>query len=74
MNLVTIYRTFNDADAQLARSVLEAADIDVLLKNEELGSTLAVTTGGIRLQVREDQAAEARDLLASRDDVPPPLP
>ncbi len=72
MNLVTIYRTFNDGDAHLAQSVLEAADIEVTMLNEELGSTLSVMTGGIRLQVSEEDAEAARQLLASQ--VPPPLP
>jgi hypothetical protein len=72
MNLVTVYRTFNDADAHVARSVLEAGGIDVEVMNEELGSALAVSTGGIRLQVREEDEAAARELLASQ--APPPLP
>jgi hypothetical protein len=72
MNLVTVYRTFNDADAHVARSVLEAAGIDVEVMNEELGSTLAVSTGGIRLQVREEDEESARELLTSQ--APPPIP
>jgi hypothetical protein len=72
MKLVTIYRTFNDAEAHVARSTLEAAGLDVTVINEELGSTLAVSTGGIRLQVREENAEEARAILAT--EVPPPLP
>jgi len=72
MNLVTIYRTINDGDAHLAQSVLKDADIEVTMLNEELGSTLSVMTGGIRLQVSEEDAEAARQLLASQ--VPPPLP
>ncbi len=71
MNLVTVYRTFNDAEAHVARSLLESAGIDVEVINEELGSTLAVSTGGIRLQVREADAAQAKEILATQ--VPPPL-
>ncbi|HMJ89347.1 MAG TPA: DUF2007 domain-containing protein [Candidatus Acidoferrum sp.] len=72
MNLVTIYRTFNDAEAHVARSVLEASGIDVSMINEELGSTLSVSTGGVRLQVREEDAEEARQILATQ--VPPAQP
>ena len=73
MNLITVYRTFNDGDAHLAQSVLEAADIEVTLMNEEMGSTLSLMTGGIRLQVAEEDAEEARQILASQVP-PPPLP
>lgn len=72
MNLVTVLRTFNDAEAHVARSALEAAGIDVSVINEELGSTLSVTTGGIRLQVRSEDAEAAREILSNQ--VPPPLP
>jgi hypothetical protein len=72
MNLVTVLRTLNGAEAHVARSALEAAGIDVTVINEELGSTLSVTTGGVRLQVRSEDADEARDILANQ--TPPPLP
>ena len=75
MNLITVYRSFNDAEARVVHSALEAAGLDASVENEELGSTLAVTTGGVRVCVPEEQAEEARQLVAELpQQSPPPLP
>jgi len=73
MNLVTVFKTFNPAEAQVQRSRLEAAGLDALVKNELSalmieGYTMAA--GGIQVQVPEDQAEAARDLLCDAE--PPP--
>ncbi|MBU6399398.1 MAG: DUF2007 domain-containing protein [Verrucomicrobia bacterium] len=69
MTWVTVARVFNPAEAELVRSRLEAAGLCVNLTHElaglALGSTL--TTGGVRVQVPEDVAEEARALIASKD-------
>lgn len=66
MDLVTVFNTFNPAEAQLVRSRLDAAGIPAHLNHETAALTTegyALTVGGIRVQVPADQAAEARALL-----------
>ena len=68
MELSTIFRALNSAEAQLVRSQLEAADFDVFVADES--SALAVEcyvlgVGGIRVQVSEDRESEAREFLKS---------
>lgn len=67
MNLVTIFKAFNPADAYLVCSRLEAANFHTVVLNEN--STLylgtAVASGGILVQVPEVEAAEAREFLDS---------
>ncbi|HAH97760.1 MAG TPA: hypothetical protein DCO70_00390 [Verrucomicrobiales bacterium] len=68
MQLKTVFRAFNSAEAQLVRSQLEAAEFDVFVADES--SALAVEcyvlgAGGIRVQVPEDCQDEARELLKS---------
>jgi hypothetical protein len=70
MNLVTVFKTFNPAEAQVQRSRLEAAGLDALVKNE-LASIMidgyTMAAGGIQVQVPEDQAEAARRLLSDPD-------
>ncbi len=66
MDLVTVFNTFNPAEAQLVRSRLEAAGIPAHLNHETAALTTegyALTVGGIQVQVADDQAVEARALL-----------
>jgi hypothetical protein len=70
MQLVTIYTAFNPADAQLVRSRLEAAEFHPVVMHELSALSLdgyALAAGGIRVQVPEDEAAEAKAFL----DAPP---
>jgi hypothetical protein len=70
MSLVTVYRSFNEAEAQLARSRLEAADIEVYLTHELAASSaegFSVATGGVLVQVPDDKAEEAKALLDSTE-------
>ena len=72
MSLVTIFKAFNPADAQLVRSRLDAAGFHPVVINElsalYVGSAAAV--GGIRVQVPSEEAEEAKAFLAA-DDAPP---
>jgi hypothetical protein len=66
MSLVTIYRAFNPADAQLVRSRLEAAEFQAVVFNELSALSLdgySVAAGGILVQVPEEEAEEARAFL-----------
>ncbi len=83
--LVTV-ETFSSAwEAQLARAALEAEGIDALIADEHflgLYGALTSTLGGVRLQVRPEDAGRAADLLRNRrpflyvvkeeDDLPAP--
>ena len=68
MQLKTVFRAFNSAEAQLVRSQLEAAELDVFVADES--SSLAIEcyvlgAGGIRVQVPQDREADAREFLKS---------
>ena len=71
MKLVTVYRAFNPADAQLIRSLLEAADIPAMVADETAALSTegySMTTGGIRVQVAEEHVEDARHLITNRPD------
>ena len=68
MQLKTVFRALNSGEAQLVRSQLEAAELDVCGADES--SALAVEchvlgVGGIRVQGPEDREASAREFLKS---------
>ena len=66
MNLVTVLTAFNPADAHLARSQLEAAGFHAEVTHELSALSMdgyALAAGGIRVQVPENEAAEAREFL-----------
>lgn len=70
MNLVTVFRTFNVGEAELIRSRLDAAEFDVTLKNELSSLSIdgySLAAGGVLVQVPEDQAADARALIESKE-------
>lgn len=70
MGFVTVFRSFSPAEAQLVRSRLEAADFVVNVANELSSLSMdgyALAAGGILVQVPEDQAADARQLIESKD-------
>lgn len=68
MNLVTVYKTFSPADAQLIRSMLEAAEVQATVAHELSALSLdgyALAAGGIAVQVPEDQVELARELITT---------
>jgi len=68
MKLVTISTAFNPADAQLTRSRLDAAGFHAVVTNELSALSLdgyALAAGGIRVQVPESEADDAREFLES---------
>jgi hypothetical protein len=68
MKLVTISTAFNPADAQLTRSRLDAAGFHAVVTNELSALSLdgyALAAGGIRVQVPESEAADAKEFLES---------
>lgn len=67
MELVTVFSTFNPAEAELIRVRLELADFDVSIKNEESARAWGggIVSGGLFVQVPDEQAADAKALLDS---------
>lgn len=66
MSWVTVYLALNPADAQLVRSRLVAAEFEVNVAGELAALSMdgyALAAGGIRVQVPEDEAAEAKEFL-----------
>lgn len=71
MELVTVFRTFSSAEAQLVRSRLEAAEIFSVVTHEGAGLSIegySLATGGILVQVPSDREEDARALLTATDD------
>ena len=67
--LVTVETFSSPWEAQLARAALEAEGIDAVIADEHflrLYGALTGTLGGVRLQVRPEDAARAADLLRNR--------
>jgi hypothetical protein len=62
-----VIRTFvNNFDAEVARSVLEAAGIDAMIRSDDCGGTRPhLWMGGVQVLVREEDAAEADELLST---------
>ncbi|TAL05997.1 MAG: hypothetical protein EPO07_02600 [Verrucomicrobia bacterium] len=73
MNAVTVSTAFNPADAQLTRSRLEAAGFHAIVSHELSALSMdgyGLTVGGIRVQVPESEATEAREFLESSTESP----
>jgi len=73
MAMVTVLNTFNPAEAQLIRSLLEAEGLQPEIKNELSALSMdgyAMAVGGVEVQVPADEAEEARALIAAGDQPP----
>jgi len=70
MELVTVFRTFNPGEAELIRSRLDAANFTATVTHELAALSLegyAMAAGGVLVQVPEDEAEDARALLAAKE-------
>jgi len=68
MEMVTVFTAFNPAEAQLARSRLDAAGFHAQVTHELSALSMdgyALAAGGIRVQVPAAEAAEAKEFLDS---------
>lgn len=80
MDWVTVFSAFNPAEAQLVRGHLEVAGFQAIVADELSALSVAPNSlgiGGIRVQVPEDEAEEARAFVLSNHEMPPdepPLP
>jgi len=66
MSLVTVFKAFSPAEAELTRARLETAGFHAVVIGDLAAISMegySVATGGIRVQVLEDEAAEAREFL-----------
>ena len=66
MNPTTIFKALNPAEAQLVRSRLEAAGFHPFVADELSALSIdgySLATGGIRVQVPESEADEAKTFL-----------
>ena len=71
MKLVCIFQTFNPAEAQLVRSRLEAAGFAAQVTHELSALSLegyALAAGGVRVEVPEENAADARALIDAAEE------
>jgi len=66
MKLVTVFSTFSPAEAHVVRSRLEASGFHAEVKNELAALSIegySMATGGIEVQVLENQLEDARELI-----------
>jgi hypothetical protein len=71
MNFTTIFKAVSSARAQGVRARLEAANFHPFVPDElsAFGSdAMALGSSGIRIQVPEADAADAREFLESKDE------
>ncbi len=69
MEVVEVVRMQNNSEALVARALLEAHGIEVILKTQVVQSVHAITVDGVgevRIMVRPEDAERARELLSSR--------
>ncbi len=76
-DLVAIASFENLSEAEVARSLLAAEGIAVVIRDQPLASLLppvALANGGLVLLVAEDEVERAREVLANPDssEAPPP--
>jgi len=70
MKLVNVYITSGELEAEMIKAFLEAQGVQVSLSQESVGRTLGLSTGRlgeVQVLVPENQAAEARQFLASME-------
>jgi hypothetical protein len=73
MELVTVYRTFSIAEAQVVRSRLEAAEMHPTVANEYAAVSIdgySQAAGGVIVQVPEEEAGPARELITDSENRP----
>lgn len=76
MELVEIAVMQNDAEAMVVKSVLESEGIEALYHSNLVQSVHPITVNGIgkvRVFVRIEDEERAREILASREDLPGPI-
>ena len=76
--LITVLATGNEAIIAVAKSLLDDASIEYFVQGEglqnlfgfgTLGTGFNPITGPVKIQVNEDRAAEAREVLSGLEDL-----
>ena len=65
-NLVVVHAFASELEADMAKGALESAGIDAMIQADSAGGMrphLAWASGGFKVLVREEDAAEAREVL-----------
>jgi hypothetical protein len=62
--LVEVFESEQESEAMVVQSLLESAGIEVLKTSYDAPQDVLPGVGGVALRVREDQAEEARAVLA----------
>ena len=72
MKLVTVFSAVNPAEAEVARSRLDAAHFHPVVVNELSAFVMGFysTALPVRVQVPEDEAEDAKQLLAAGNELP----
>lgn len=66
--LVTVFDTEQESEAMVVKGLLETEGIDTVLTNLDAPQDILPGVGGVVIQVRPEQAEEARRIIAeSRD-------
>ena len=77
MSLVTVFTSFNSVEAQMIRSRLDVAGFHAVVMHELSSLSIdgySMAAGGIRVQVPEEEAVDARELLDAASQTPPESP
>ncbi|MCB2203076.1 DUF2007 domain-containing protein [bacterium] len=68
MKLIKVYTAAGELEAEMIKGFLQAQGLDVTLSQESVARTLGLTAGKlgeVQVLVREEQVAEAQNLLAA---------
>lgn len=68
VDLVTVARYSNPLEANVLRACLESHGVFAFVWGEHLGTAhifLSIASGGTRVQVRRDQVAQAKEIIAA---------
>lgn len=61
--LVKVFDTEQESEAMVVRGLLESEGIDAIITNLDAPQDVLPGVGGVIVQVREDQAARARQVI-----------
>lgn len=61
--LVVVFTSEQESEAMVVQGLLESAGIDVMATNFDAPQDVLPGVGGVALRVREEHAAEAKDII-----------
>jgi hypothetical protein len=69
--LVVVFETEQDSEAQVVKGLLESAEIESDLRARELTQENFPGMGGVQILVREEDAADAKEIIEAYRQSPP---